>query len=216
MIEFWLKNESYGVALLLPVTPSDYSIGYGSEIEIVRGTGVGDINIPGYITPSSITIRGFFPKQDYPFVKKGTLSLNMPMDYVLLIKKWIKDKAIMRFIVADQTGVRINEQFYIENIDYGESNEDNGDITYTIKLRQYIPLKASTIQDTSEKNTARSDGKTPEKPKSYTVEKGDSLSKIARYVYGDASQWKKIYEANQDIIGKNPNLIFPGQSYTIP
>lgn len=27
---------------------------------------------------------------------------------------------------------------------------------------------------------------------------------------------KKIYEANKGVIGKNPNLIYPGQKYTIP
>lgn len=51
--------------------------------------------------------------------------------------------------------------------------------------------------------------------KSYTVVKGDSLSKIAKRFYGDAQQWRKIYEANQDQI-KNPDLIYPGQTFRIP
>ena len=49
----------------------------------------------------------------------------------------------------------------------------------------------------------------------YTVVKGDSLSKIAKQVYGKASLWRKIYEANQDQI-KNPDLIQPGQKLKIP
>jgi nucleoid-associated protein YgaU len=52
--------------------------------------------------------------------------------------------------------------------------------------------------------------------KTYTVKKGDSLSKIAKEFYGDAKQWKKIYEANKDVIGNNPDLIKPGQEYVIP
>jgi nucleoid-associated protein YgaU len=52
--------------------------------------------------------------------------------------------------------------------------------------------------------------------KTYTVKKGDSLSKIAKEFYGDAKQWKKIYEANKDVIGNNPDLIHPGQEYVIP
>jgi nucleoid-associated protein YgaU len=51
--------------------------------------------------------------------------------------------------------------------------------------------------------------------RSYTVMSGDSLSKIAKREYGDASQWKKIYEANKDQI-KNPDLIYPGQTFRIP
>lgn len=50
---------------------------------------------------------------------------------------------------------------------------------------------------------------------SYTVKSGDSLSKIAKHVYGDSSKWHQIYEANRDKI-KNPDLIQPGWELTIP
>jgi nucleoid-associated protein YgaU len=49
----------------------------------------------------------------------------------------------------------------------------------------------------------------------YVVVKGDSLSKIAQRAYGDGNKWRKIYEANKDVI-KNPDLIYPGQSLRIP
>ena len=51
--------------------------------------------------------------------------------------------------------------------------------------------------------------------RSYTVQKGDSLSKIAKREYGDAQQWRRIYEANRDLIA-NPDLIYPGQVFRIP
>ena len=44
---------------------------------------------------------------------------------------------------------------------------------------------------------------------------GDTLSKIAKREYGDASKWHRIYEANKDTI-KNPDLIYPGQTFKIP
>jgi nucleoid-associated protein YgaU len=49
----------------------------------------------------------------------------------------------------------------------------------------------------------------------YTVKSGDSLSKIAKHVYGDADKWHAIYEANKDKI-KNPDLIHPGEVLTLP
>lgn len=49
----------------------------------------------------------------------------------------------------------------------------------------------------------------------YTVVSGDSLSKIAKAHYGDANQWRRIWEANRDLI-KNPDLIHPGQVLKIP
>ena len=51
--------------------------------------------------------------------------------------------------------------------------------------------------------------------RTYTVVGGDSLSKIAKKIYGDASRWKEIFEANKDTV-KNPDLIHPGQVLKIP
>jgi len=51
--------------------------------------------------------------------------------------------------------------------------------------------------------------------KTYTVVRGDSLSKIAKREYGDMTKWRKIYEANRDVID-NPDLIEPGQNLIIP
>ena len=50
----------------------------------------------------------------------------------------------------------------------------------------------------------------------YTVERGDSLWKIAEKIYGDGYQWVKIYQANQEKIGVNPGLIFSGTVLAIP
>jgi hypothetical protein len=51
--------------------------------------------------------------------------------------------------------------------------------------------------------------------KNYTIVSGDSLSKIAKREYGNAGAWKKIFEANKDVI-KDPDKIFPGQKIKIP
>jgi nucleoid-associated protein YgaU len=49
----------------------------------------------------------------------------------------------------------------------------------------------------------------------YTVKAGDTLSKIAKEMYGDASQWKKIHAANADLV-RDPDKIQPGWTLTIP
>lgn len=54
-----------------------------------------------------------------------------------------------------------------------------------------------------------------EREVTYTVQKGDSLSKIAQVQYGDGKKWKAIFEANRDQI-TNPDLIHPGQVLKIP
>jgi LysM repeat protein len=56
------------------------------------------------------------------------------------------------------------------------------------------------------------------KNKDYVVKKGDCLWYIARNIdfYGNGFAWPKIWEANKSVIGKNPNLIYPKQKYSIP
>lgn len=46
------------------------------------------------------------------------------------------------------------------------------------------------------------------KPSTYVVKKNDTLIDIAKK-YG--IDWKELYNKNKDVIGKNPNLIKPGQ-----
>ena len=50
---------------------------------------------------------------------------------------------------------------------------------------------------------------------SYTVQAGDTLSKISKQFYGRADAYMKIFEANRDIL-TDPNKINPGQSLKIP
>ncbi|WP_433853377.1 LysM peptidoglycan-binding domain-containing protein [Stenotrophomonas nitritireducens] len=49
----------------------------------------------------------------------------------------------------------------------------------------------------------------------YTVQKGDSLSRIAKNLLGDANAWKRIFEANRDVLD-DPDKIYPGQTLKIP
>jgi nucleoid-associated protein YgaU len=49
----------------------------------------------------------------------------------------------------------------------------------------------------------------------YTVVAGDTLSKIAKQVYGNANKYPVIFEANTPML-KHPDKIYPGQVLVIP
>lgn len=55
----------------------------------------------------------------------------------------------------------------------------------------------------------------PAEGQTYTVRSGDTLSKIARDVYGDANAYMTIFNANRDQL-HDPDKIFPGQKLIIP
>lgn len=49
----------------------------------------------------------------------------------------------------------------------------------------------------------------------YTVKPGDTLSKISRQFYGDAGQYKRIFDANRKVL-RNPDTLDVGQNLIIP
>jgi nucleoid-associated protein YgaU len=49
----------------------------------------------------------------------------------------------------------------------------------------------------------------------YVIQKGDTLSGIAKQFYGDPNAYPRIFEANREVI-KDADLIFPGQKIRIP
>ena len=51
--------------------------------------------------------------------------------------------------------------------------------------------------------------------RTYTVQAGDSLSKISQHFYGNANQYMKIFEANKDKLA-DPDKVRAGMELNIP
>lgn len=90
------------------------------------------------------------------------------------------------------------------------------DSGYVTKITLRKVLAASSAGQSSGKTGGGEETKTSGGGSTYTVKPGDNLSKLAKQFYGTGADWKKIYEANKDVIGGNPNLIYPGQTFKIP
>jgi len=56
----------------------------------------------------------------------------------------------------------------------------------------------------------------PTADREYIVVSGDTLRTIALQLYGDATLWQRVYEANRDTIGNNPDALQPGMRLRIP
>jgi len=89
------------------------------------------------------------------------------------------------------------------------------------KLSEEISNVIGTDETTQKDNTGYTKSiakevKTRKKEMRYvTVRKGDTLGKIAQRVYGNVMAYKKIYEANPDIL-RRPDRIYIGQKLRIP
>jgi len=55
----------------------------------------------------------------------------------------------------------------------------------------------------------------PASSKTYTVQTGDTLSKISQNVYGTTNRWQEIYDANRDQL-KNPHDLKVGMTLKVP
>jgi nucleoid-associated protein YgaU len=55
-----------------------------------------------------------------------------------------------------------------------------------------------------------------ERTQEYVVEAGDTMRSIAQQVYGDPELWPRIYDANRDVIGPDPDNLQVGMRLKIP
>jgi nucleoid-associated protein YgaU len=90
-----------------------------------------------------------------------------------------------------------------------------------MELKEYKPIAFKNLNEPD--NPAPTGGE--ERPvdsskdssnNTYIVAQGDTLWAISKKFYGKGSDYTKIYDANKDLIGPNPNLIKPGQELVIP
>ena len=91
-----------------------------------------------------------------------------------------------------------------------------------------LPPPAMRLEQPPIAATASEEAPTPPEPlpaapaDGYRVRPGDSLWAIAARTLGDTSvdavdrYWRAIYDANRDLIGADPDLIFPGQVLSLP
>ncbi len=78
-----------------------------------------------------------------------------------------------------------------------------------------LTIDSSLPQPQQAQTTQASSGGGSSSQRTYTVKPGDTLSKIAKDFYGNANEYNKIFEANQDQL-ESPDKIRVGQELVIP
>lgn len=132
----------------------------------------------------------------------------------------LKQKYASVLRTAEQTGVQM-QNLHVENNKLfikgqAPSEQVKNQVWDQIKLvdPSFSDLTADiTVDPNAPKATQQagpaSGGQT------YTVESGDTLSKISKQFYGDANAYMDIFNANRDKLN-DPNKISPGQQLVIP
>lgn len=207
--------------ITFPITPSELKISSSSRNETIDLIDDGEINI--LKSPSLIEIEfdARFPMREYPYSR---IPLEF-QEYFDVFAKLKTNKQPFRFIVSRASGVtkspyETNLLVSLEDFSTDESADEGDDIICSFKLKQYKPYgvkKYGTAYPTSGRDT----GSTGRENQTYTVAQYDTLSLIAKKLYGDASLWKSIYNANKNVIenaakahgrqsSQNGHWIYPG------
>lgn len=205
-----------GKRLYLPVLPPGWSDTSTQNDTSVNINAIGEHTLIGKRQLRQPTFSSFFPRDTERYGAKYT-----PKEYKEKIEK-MKRKGVVKLHLMDIYTIFAT----IEQFDTSEDEADpTGDMHYTLAFKEYeyISTKVRTKKQKKGKakkkvKTARHGRQTPTARRHKTVEVkiGQSLSVIAKKEYGDASQWRKIYNANKKVIGGNPNRIYRGQKLVIP
>lgn len=222
--QVYLKNY------LLPVTPNKIEIKIGNNNSTATLINEGTINILKSPGLKEITVECELPQTERPYAQYKS-GFKTPDYFIKAFDKMKTSKSPFQFIVTRDmpNGSSLpNTNIKVSLEDYKVTEDATKGIDYVVKLtlKQWKDYSTKTINIVLQqeelpqaKVTESRDSETspePETAQTYTVVSGDCLCKIAKNFYGDESKYTVIYEANKDIIGSNPNLIYPGQVFTIP
>ncbi|MFR5068786.1 MAG: LysM peptidoglycan-binding domain-containing protein [Eubacteriales bacterium] len=201
MLRKFIFKYGEGSEYILPISPKSFKVDYGIRVETVNIHTMGDVNIAGYSTLSTISIDCMFPS------KNIIRLLWEPIMKILIhrrkcLSNGLRERTKLRFVVSDTT---VNLPVVVENITLSEQDGTN-DIYASIKLRQVRELNAIQTEDAPVEET-------PPHMDYYTVVWGDTMWDISYRYYGDATLCWKLASYNGIA---NANLIYPGQVVTIP
>lgn len=218
-----MSYQFYLGKILCPVPPSKIDIKIKGQNKTITLINEGEVNILKKSGLTDISFNMVIPNTKYPFAKYPLGFADAK--YFLAVLETLKtDKKPFQFIVTrtlpngkilHTTNIKVSLEDYTLN----EDAKEGFDVIVSIKLKQYRDFGTKTcvvkFADKKLTTTNTRSATTAPKIKSYTVKKGDCLWNIAKKYYGNGSKYTLIFNANKSKI-QNPNLIYPGQVFTIP
>lgn len=228
-----MANSGYDVYLkncLLPVTPQKIQTKINNENKTVTLINEGEINILKKAGLTDIEFECDIPqvKQPYAVYPSGFKEAGYFFDIFENLKT---SRQPFQFIVCRKTPagkklLNTNIKVSMEDYKITEDAKNGFDFKVKITLKQYrdygtkaVNIRtevASKPKASMEPKRETSNAPVPMTAQAYTVVRGDCLWGIAKRFYGNGSKYTAIYDVNRNVIGGNPNLIYPGQVLTIP
>jgi hypothetical protein len=203
--------------MVLPVIPVQFN---PTEYTLTKGAQIAEIAIPGIDAPILQFVRGqtqtltmelFFDTTEFGMSEAPVLDVRVrtePLYQLVQIQSNTHAPPRIRFI----WGAGLSFRAIIESIQQ----------KFTLFNPLGIPLRATltvTFKEyqTLEEQLTKLNLQSTDHRKKRLVKKNDTLALIAFREYGDASQWRRIFEdkANEKLI-ENPRRLIPGSEIIVP
>lgn len=222
-----MAYKMYIAGALMPITPSKVKVKINNQNKTLTLISGEEINILKEAKLTDVSFDVVLPQVPYPFTNGGAQSADY---YLSLFERLKQSKTPFQWILnrSRPDGVALfysNLTVGLEDYQITDDAKEGFDLTVSVKLKQYRAFGTKTVQITPSPAPSQPATATVQEPPrettsapkaaNYTVKSGDCLWNIAKKQLGDGSRWKEIYELNKDKI-KNPNLIYSGQSLTMP
>ena len=222
-----MAYKMYIDGALMPITPSKVKVKINNQNKTLTLISGEEINILKEAKLTDVSFDVVLPQVPYPFTNGGAQSADY---YLSLFERLKQSKTQFQWILnrSRPDGVALfysNLTVGLEDYQITDDAKEGFDLTVSVKLKQYRAFGTKTVQITPSPAPSQPATATVQEPPrettsapkaaNYTVKSGDCLWNIAKKQLGDGSRWKEIYELNKDKI-KNPNLIYPNQTLTMP
>lgn len=222
-----MAYKMYIAGALMPIAPSKVKVKINNQNKTLILINGEEINILKEAKLTDVSFDVVLPQVPYPFTNGGAQSADY---YLSLFERLKQSKTPFQWILnrSRPDGVALfysNLTVGLEDYQITDDAKEGFDLTVSVKLKQYRAFGTKTVQITPSSAPSQPATATVQEPPrettsapkaaNYTVKSGDCLWNIAKKQLGDGSRWKEIYELNKDKI-KNPNLIYSGQSLTMP
>ena len=202
-----------------PVAPSELTIKVNGRNESIDLMNEGEVNLLKSPGLTEVSFKALIPQVgNYPFAVN-----KEPIDtFTNFLNEMLENKKPFRFVVVRAAGTKLlfdtNLKVACEGYQLNESAENGYDVELEISLKQYRDYGVKTITLVTIQTTQKVDTTTkveetvkvteekpreepPKKVRTYKVKyKNDCLWSISKKYYGTGTKWKKIYNANKEVI----------------
>lgn len=219
--------DLYMNGVLYPIPPSKVQLKIGNKNKTVTLINEGEVNVLKTPGLKDISFDLLLPNSRYPFASYPD-GFQKAEYYVNLLQALKTDGTKFQFILSRKQGnsnlFNTNLTVTMEDISFTDEAKEGYDIKASVKLKEWRNYGTKTLKIMSPSKSGevaavvggeRAESQNaPQTGQNYTVQKGDSLWKIAKHFYGNGAEYTKIASANPSI--SNPNKIYPGQILKIP